>query len=185
MFKKRYGCVASIMVVAVAVTTILYCTRYESKERGLRLQSFRAGTLTFDAWSYGNWETSHDGTLTIETYSAPYTLLLAVGTDDSDAATVEILQVALIDNDGERTSVLSTLSDRVKEVKMRPGAIVRQPYAVFCFSDLLNSYETITLEVEIRVVRERSVETVKQQLTIPGYEKVRRSFTFWEALMSV
>ena len=59
------------------------------------------------------------------------------------------------------------------------------PYAVFRFNDLLKSHETITLEVEFRVTREESVETITQRLIIPGYEKIRRSFTFVEVLMGI
>ena len=185
MFTKRYGCVVFMIVVTVAVTITLYRTRYEAKDRGLRLENLRAGEFTFDAWSYGNWETSHEGTLTIETFAPPYTLLLAISTDDSDASTIEILQAELVDSDGGRTSVLSKLSDRIDKVQVRPWAVIRRPYAVFCFNDLLASHATVTLEVEFQVVRNGSTAKAKQRLSIPGYEKIKRSFTFVEALMSV
>jgi hypothetical protein len=185
-YYRRLALVFSTAVVAIAVVIAagLYCTRYVSRDRGLRLTNFRTGKFTFDAWSYGHWETSKEGTLTIETMAAPYTLLLAIRLEDPKSARIEILNAALLDRNGDRTSILSKISDRIDEVKTRPSAAISEPHAVFLFNELRNSPDAITLEVEFRVSREQSVETMTQQLTIPGYEVERRSFTFWETMMS-
>src|SRR5262249_29448120 len=149
---KRYYCwLVLILAPAIVIAGCLYTTRYVSKDRGLRLTNFQAGKFTFDAWSYGHWETSKEGTLTVETMAAPYMLLLAIRTEDGQSARIEILNAALVDRNGNRTSILSKLSDRTDEVQLRPGAAISQPYAVFRFNELLNSHDTITLEVEFRV----------------------------------
>ena len=182
---RRFGCLAAILLVAVIVGLFLYCTRSESRERGLRLQNFRADRYTFDVWTYGDWVTSHNGTLTIQTYEPPYELLLAIRSDDPSPATVEVLQASLIAANGDQTSVLSTIRDRVDAIRLRQTAAIQQPYAVFRFHELLKSHETITLEVQFRVTREQSAETVTRRLTIPGFEKIRRGNTILDALMSV
>src|SRR5213592_4605383 len=113
MFRKRYGCIGFCVVIALSIGAVLYCTQYVVIERGFRLRNFQSGHFTYDVWSYGNWKTRRDGVLTVETYEPPYTVLLAIRADDPRTATVEIIQAALLDNDGSRRSVITTLRDRV------------------------------------------------------------------------
>jgi hypothetical protein len=167
------------------VAVFLYNTQYISKERGFRLTNYRDASLTWNAWSYGKWKTTRNGPVTIDTYEPPYTLLVAITPQDSASATVEILNASIVQRDGNRTPIDSTLASPLDDVILRPHALVRQPYAVFRFDDLLPAHETVTLEVVLRIRAPQRDETLTQRITIPAYETERHSFTFVEALMGI
>lgn len=178
---RRSMIIAGVIVLAVA--GLLYSTRYESRERGVRLSHFPSGEFTFAAWSRGHWVRSKEGSLTVESFSGPYTVLVAIQHPQLNGSTIEILQATIVDGSGRRRDVLESLNASKVQVQRLAQSVIRQPYAPFRFDTLLNTSDTVTLELYFQVEGSDSPQSVS--LTLKGYEKTARSFTFWEAMMSV
>lgn len=190
MTRKRYHRVACIVGLIVGlivgpIAVLFYFTRYTSKERGVRLSAYRTEQFTYDVWSHGHWMSSKTGTSTVSIHEGPYTVLLAISPKEPEALTITILNAWVIDDSGDATSVFNTLVDQTDTVKRRPNAAISGPYAVFRFDRMLSSHETRTLKIEFEISGLAGVESTTQTLTLHGYETVRRSFTFWETMMSV
>lgn len=182
MSSRRRGIIIAGIIVS-AIAGLLYSTRYESRERGVRLSDFQSGEFTFAAWSFGAWVRHKEGSLTVETFSGPYTVLVALQHPELSGSTIEILQVTIVESSGRRRNVLPSLAEPKVKVQRLPQSVIRQPYAPFRFDDLLKTSDTVTLELQFLVESLEAPQSVS--LTLEGYEKTSRSFTFWEAMMSV
>lgn len=182
MSGRRRGIIIAGVIVS-AVAGLLYATRYETRERGVRLSDFPSGEFTIFAWSYGTWVRHKEGSLTVETFSGPYTVLVAIQHPELTGSTIEILQTTIVDSDGQRRDVLPSLAEPIAKVQRLAQSVVHQPYAPFRFDDLLKTAETVEIELQFQVKGSDDRQSVN--LTLEGYEKTSRSFTFWEAMMSV
>lgn len=178
------GCLLSAILFVLTACLILYSTRSLQIDRGLKLDSYVAGDFTYDVWSYGNWVASQQGGIHVSTFSAPYTLVLAIQPDDSDVDSIEILAASITDESGNQNSVLDRINKTNDDVESRSGAAIQAPYAVFTFKSLLDSNDTITLEIEFRTNASENSDTIRQSLEIPGFESKTRSFTFWDVMSS-
>jgi len=135
--RRRGIIIAGVFVTAIA--GLLYATRYETRERGIRLSDFPSGEFTFSAWSNGTWVRHKEGSLTVETFSGPYTVLVAIQHPELTGSTIEILQATIVDSSGGQQDVLPSLAEPKVKVQRLAQSVIRQPYAPFRFDDLLKT----------------------------------------------
>ncbi len=166
---RRGMIIAGVIVLAVA--GLLYSTRYESRERGVRLSHFPSGEFTFAAWSRGHWVGRKEGSLTVETFSGPYTVFVAVQNPRLSGSTVEILQASIVDGSGQRRDVLRSLAEPKVKVQWRAQSVIRKPYASFRFNDLITTHDTVTLELQLHAVGAAPRQTVSLTRELKAVEQ--------------
>lgn len=180
----RKGCLLSALAFILVACVILYATRSLQINRGLRLESYVAGEFTYDVWSYGNWTYSKQSGIQVSTFAPPYTLVLAIRPTHRDVTSIEILAVSIIDESGNRTSVLDNINQSIGDVQVRSTAAIKSPYAVVIFQSVIDSTDTTTLELEFRTNTSEGSDTTRQLLELQGFETRTRSFTFLEVMSS-
>ena len=181
----RKGCLLAAFAFVVVAGFVLYTTRSLQIDRGLRLDSYVAGDFTLDVRSYGNWIESRQLGDHVSTHAQPYTLVLAIQPRDRNVKSIEVLAAFAVDKLGNKASVLDKIKQTVEDVKSRSAAFTKSPYAAFVFDALLDSNDSITLEIEFRTNLSNNSETKRQSLEIKGFEKKSRSFVFWDIMSGV
>ena len=164
---------------------ILYSTRTLQIYRGLKLDSYIAGEVTYDVWSYGNWIESNQSGVHVSTFAPPYTVVLAIRPSDRNIASIEMLDAFIVEESGNKTPVFDKIKQSIADVKFRSAAVIKLPYAVFTFDSMLDSNDSTTLVIEFRINRSGVSEKTQQSLEIQSFESKRRSFVFLDAISSV
>ena len=180
----RRSCLLAFALVAACVFLVFFFTRSLEIKREFRLAGPSLDRHVYHVWSYGDWHETRRLGLHVSALVPPYTLVLAIESDTSFPAVIEMVRAEIVFKNGDRRNVISHLESLKDEIRIRPNSKLARPHSVFRFDHAIESFTDFSLEIEFLVNGKDSRKVIKQTLSIECFESRKRGSLILDSMLS-